>query len=102
MLGNLVTNSLRFTEPGGHVTLQAEPDPTGVRFVVEDTGGGIAPEDLPHVFDRFWQRQQGGGHGSGLGLSIVRGIVDAHAGQVMVESTPGKGSRFSLTLPTAN
>jgi signal transduction histidine kinase len=99
-LANLLTNSLRFTERGGHITLLAEPDPTGVRFVVEDTGIGIASEDLPHVFDRFWQRQHGGGHG-GLGLSIVHGIVDAHGGQVMVESTPGKGSRFSFTLPTA-
>ncbi len=100
-LANLVTNSLRFTEPGGHITLRAEPDPAGVRFAVEDTGSGIASEDLPHVFDRFWQRQHGGGGGSGLGLSIVRGIVDAHGGQVMAESTPGKGSRFSFTLPTA-
>jgi signal transduction histidine kinase len=101
-LANLVTNSLRFTEAGGHITLRAEPDPTGVRFAVEDTGSGIAAEDLPHVFDRFWQRQHGGGHGSGLGLSILRGIVDAHGGQVRVESTPGKGSRFSFTLPTAS
>jgi PAS domain S-box-containing protein len=101
-LSNLMTNSFRYTEPGGHITLQAEPDPTGVRFAVEDTGSGIAPEDLPHVFDRFWQRQHGGGRGAGLGLAIVRGIVDAHGGQVMVESTPGEGSRFSFTLPTAN
>lgn len=101
-LANLVTNSLRFTEPGGHITLRAEPDPAGVRFAVEDTGSGIASEDLAHVFDRFWQRQQGGGRGSGLGLAIVRGIVDAHGGQVRVESTPGKGSRFSFTLPAAN
>jgi PAS domain S-box-containing protein len=101
-LANLVTNALRFTEPGGHITLRAEPDPTGVRFAVEDTGSGIASEDLAHVFDRFWQRQHGGERGSGLGLAIVRGIVDAHGGQVRVESTPGKGSRFSFTLPAAN
>ncbi|MEA2724517.1 MAG: hypothetical protein QOH59_2288 [Gemmatimonadales bacterium] len=101
-LANLVSNSLRFTESGGHITLWAEPDPVGVRFAVEDTGSGIAPEDLPHVFDRFWQRQHRAGVGSGLGLSIVRGIVDAHGGQVMAESTPGKGSRFSFTLLTAD
>jgi PAS domain S-box-containing protein len=101
-LANLVTNSLRFTEAGGHITLRAEPDPTGVRFAVEDTGSGIAAEDLPHVFDSFWQRQHRSGHGSGLGLSILRGIVDAHGGQVRVESTPGKGSRFSFTLPAAS
>jgi PAS domain S-box-containing protein len=99
-LGNLLTNSLKFTGRGGHITLRAEPDPSGVRFAVEDTGVGIAAEDLPHVFDRFWQKhREGGQRGTGLGLAIVRGIVDAHGGQVSVESTPGKGSRFSFTLP---
>ena len=102
-LANLLTNSLKFTGPGGHVTLRAEPDPSGVRFAVEDTGIGIAPEDLPHVFDRFWHKHhQGGERGTGLGLAIVRGIVEAHGGQIRVESTPGKGSQFSFTLPTAN
>lgn len=74
-----------FTEPGGRITLSAEPDPTGVRFRVEDTGVGIAPEDLPYVFD-----------------AIVRGIVDAHRGQVSVESRLGKGSRFSFTIPISD
>jgi PAS domain S-box-containing protein len=102
-LANLLTNSLKFTPRGGHITLRAEPDPTGVRFAVEDTGVGIAAEDLPHVFDRFWQKhREGGERGTGLGLAIVRGIVDAHGGQIRVESTPGKGSRFSFTLPAAN
>jgi len=102
-LANLVTNSLKFTEPGGRITLSAEPDPAGVRFRVEDTGVGIAPEDLPYVFDRYWQRhREGGQRGSGLGLAIVRGIVDAHGGQISVESTPGKGSQFSFTIPISD
>ena len=102
-LANLLTNSLKFTARGGHITLRAEPDPSGVRFAVEDTGVGIAADDLPHVFDRFWQKhREGGERGTGLGLAIVRGIVDAHGGQIRVESTPGQGSRFSFTLPTAN
>jgi signal transduction histidine kinase len=102
-LANLLRNSLKFTPRGGHITLRAEPDPSGVRFAVEDTGVGIAVEDLPHVFDRFWQKhREGGERGTGLGLAIVRGIVDAHGGQIRVESTPGKGSRFSFTLPAAN
>jgi PAS domain S-box-containing protein len=101
-LANLITNSLKFTDPGGHITLRAEPDPYGVRFAVEDTGIGIAAEDLPHVFDRFWQKhREGGARGTGLGLAIVRGIVDAHGGQVKAESTPGQGSRFSFTIPSA-
>jgi PAS domain S-box-containing protein len=101
-LANLLTNSLKFTAPGGHITLRAQADPSGVRFAVEDTGVGIAAEDLPHVFERFWQKHQGGSErGTGLGLAIVRGIVDAHGGQVDVESTPGKGSRFSFTLPVS-
>jgi signal transduction histidine kinase len=101
-LANLVMNALKFTEPGGRITLRSERDPGGVRFAVEDTGAGIAAEDLPHVFDRYWQKRQGGvERGTGLGLAIVRGIVDAHSGQLSVESAPGKGSQFSFTLPTA-
>lgn len=102
-LANLVTNSLKCTDRGGHITLGAEPDPSGVRFAVEDTGVGIAADDLPYVFDRFWQKhREGRQRSTGLGLAIVRGIVDAHGGQISVESTLGKGSRFSFTLPTAN
>jgi PAS domain S-box-containing protein len=100
-LANLVTNALQSTEPGGRITLRAERGLDGVRFAVEDTGAGIAPEDLPHVFDRFWQRRDGRGErGTGLGLAIVRGIVHAHGGELTVESTPGRGSQFRFTIPT--
>jgi PAS domain S-box-containing protein len=101
-LANLVTNALKFTHPGGRITLRSEQDLGCVRFAVEDTGVGIPADDLPHVFDRYWQKRRSGGEaGVGLGLAIVRGIVDAHGGHLAVESTPGKGSQFSFTIPTA-
>jgi signal transduction histidine kinase len=102
-LTNLVSNALSYTERGGRVTLSADTDPLGIRFTVADTGVGIASEDLPHIFDRFWRkRRQSGQWGTGLGLSIVRGIVEAHGGEVWAESTPGEGSRFSFTIPTVS
>jgi PAS domain S-box-containing protein len=101
--GNLVTNALKFSARGDRIILQAARDPVGVRFTVADSGAGIAADMLPYVFDRFWNRQPGGGvRGTGLGLAIVRGIVEAHGGQVNVESELGKGSRFSVTIPAAN
>jgi signal transduction histidine kinase len=101
-LANLVTNALGFTEPSGRIALRAEPELAGVRFTVEDTGIGITLEDQAHVFDHFWQKHPGKGEGgAGLGLAIVRGIVEAHGGEVRVESTLGEGSRFSFTIPAA-
>ena len=70
-------------------------------FRVTDTGVGIAPEALPHLFDRFWQMQKARHAGAGLGLPIVKGIVEAHGGRVWVESTPGRGSSFFFTIPAA-
>jgi PAS domain S-box-containing protein len=99
-LANLVTNALEFTPSGGYVTLRADCDPRGIRFTVEDTGVGIAAEDLMRVFDRYWKK--GKERGTGLGLAIVRGIVDAHSGEVNVQSMVGKGSRFSFTIPIAD
>ncbi|MGW3462526.1 sensor histidine kinase [Streptomyces olivaceoviridis] len=110
-VGNLVSNAIRHTPPGGTVLLRAAGDlplpagagrAAGVRIEVSDTGSGIAPEDLPYVFDRFWRaeksrsRQTGG---SGLGLSIVRKLIEAHGGTVEAHSTPGTGSTFTLRLP---
>lgn len=100
-LANLVTNALKATPHGGRIILRAESDPDGVRLTVEDTGSGIAPESLPHMFDREWQQRNHANAGLGLGLAIVRGIIEAHGGQVTVESTLGQGSRFSCTLPSA-
>lgn len=102
-IGNLVTNALRFTPAGGQVTLRAHTAGDGhVVIEVADTGVGIDPEELPHVFDRFWRaeksrnRQTGG---SGLGLAIVRSLVEALGGTVSVASTPGAGTSFALRLP---
>ncbi len=99
---NLVGNALKHTGRGGLVTLSAEPvdDGKAIAFAVADDGEGIAPENLPHVFEKFY-RGAGPGAGAGLGLAITREIVLAHQGQVDASSTPGRGSRFSFTLPTA-
>jgi two-component system, OmpR family, sensor kinase len=100
---NLVANAVRHTPSGGRITLSAESAGSReVQLRVEDTGPGIAPEHLPHVFDRFYRadaaRDQATG-GSGLGLSIVRAIVERHGGRVKVESPPGRGAVFTLVLP---
>jgi PAS domain S-box-containing protein len=102
-LGNLVRNAIRASEPGDRITLRAEADPEGVRFTVDDTGKGIAPDTLAQLFDHVSrQHQRARAGGVGLGLAIVRGIVGAHGGQFGAESTPGVGSQFSFTIPVAN
>jgi len=102
VLGNLLVNALRHTPPGGQITLSAAPIPSGVRLQVSDNGAGIPPEDLPFIFDRFWQgddeRQRLAGAGSGLGLAIARQLVQAHGGKISVESPPGQGTTFTLEL----
>ncbi|HVE82443.1 MAG TPA: ATP-binding protein, partial [Myxococcales bacterium] len=94
-------NAVKFTGPGGRVTVGATPREGEVLFRVADTGEGIAAEALPHVFDRFWQAGQASRTGAGLGLPIVKGLVEAHGGRVWAESTPGRGSTFFFPLPTA-
>jgi PAS domain S-box-containing protein len=98
---NLIGNAIKFTGPGGAIAVGAAPRDGEVLCWVADTGAGIPAEDLPHVFDRFWQAQRPGRHGAGLGLAIARGIVEAHGGRIWVESTPGRGSTFFFTMPTA-
>ncbi|MFF4586477.1 sensor histidine kinase [Streptomyces sp. NPDC001388] len=103
-LGNLVTNAVRHTPPGGTVTLGARSDGAEVVLTVADTGTGIAAEDLPHVFDRFWRAEKSRSRrtgGSGLGLPIVRQLTAAHGGTAEAASTPGTGSVFTLRLPAA-
>lgn len=99
---NLIGNALKFTLPGGCITVGAAQKDKDLLCWVRDTGSGIAAEDLPHLFDRFWQSKHAVKRGAGLGLSIVKGIVAAHRGRVWVESTEGKGSTFFFTIPTAN
>lgn len=100
VLENLIGNALKFTQRGGRVVVGARRCDGEVLFSVADTGAGIAAEDLPHVFDRFWQMRKGDGRGAGLGLPIAKGIVEAHHGSMCVESAPGRGSTFYFTLPT--
>jgi signal transduction histidine kinase len=96
---NLVGNALKFTTDGS-ITVGAKLEGTDVAFWVADTGIGIAAEDTAHVFDRFWQARKPERSGAGLGLAIVRQIVQAHRGRLWVESTLGVGSTFFFTLPT--
>jgi signal transduction histidine kinase len=98
---NLIGNAIKFTEHGGRIAVGALPRDGEVLFWVADTGAGIAIADIPHAFDRFWQARKAGRSGAGLGLSIVKGIVEAHGGRIWVESTPGRGSTFFFTIPTA-
>jgi signal transduction histidine kinase len=98
-LGNLLGNALKFTDPGGQVVLSVVEQGGEIVFSVSDTGHGIAPEQCVHLFDRFWQARDGDKRGVGLGLTIAKGIVDAHGGKIWVESTPGVGSTFFVALP---
>lgn len=101
VLENLVGNAIKFTKPGGCITIGARRRDAEVVFSVADTGAGIPAEALPHVFDRFWQARRAKRRGVGLGLAIVKGIVEAHGGRVWVESTPGRGTTFFFTVPAA-
>ena len=104
VLNNLISNALHHTPEGGSVEVQASPSSQGVLVEIIDGGQGIRPEDLPHVFDRFYRggksRNRTTG-GAGLGLAIAKGVVAAHGGQIGVESAPGR-TRFFFTLPAHN
>jgi signal transduction histidine kinase len=100
IVANLLSNALNHTPSGGTISLRIRDGSDSVEITVADTGPGIAPEDLPHVFDRFWQSDTTPRHdGSGLGLAIVRGLAQAHGGSAWAESAIGKGSIFHVTLP---
>jgi signal transduction histidine kinase len=97
---NLLSNALRFTDPGGAITIRAALEPGSVHFFVEDTGTGIENEHLSHLFEQFYRTPgQDEKSGIGLGLSITKEIIQAHGGDVSVESQIGKGSIFGFTLP---
>jgi signal transduction histidine kinase len=102
MVSNLLDNALRYTEQGGTISLNVTSDDTSVMLSVEDNGIGIPAESLHHIFERFYRvdksRSRAAG-GSGLGLSIVKAIVEAHKGIIKAESQPGVGSKFTVTLP---
>jgi signal transduction histidine kinase len=104
VLNNLVSNALRYTAPGGSVSILANCRPGMVTVSVRDTGEGIAPEDIPYVFERFYRgeksRSRASG-GSGLGLAIAKGIVEAHGGKIEVSNLPEGGTEFTFSLPKA-
>ena len=99
---NLLSNALRYTDAGGAVRVTVRPEAGAALLEVADTGIGIAPEDVPRVFTRFWRGEKSRSRetgGAGIGLSIVRELVQAHGGEVTVESAPGEGSVFRVALP---
>jgi signal transduction histidine kinase len=98
VFSNLIGNALKFTPAGGEVSVRAEPCGDEVRFAVSDTGPGIDPEAQRHIFDRYWKSRSSRA-GTGLGLFIVKGLVEAQGGTIEVESAPGTGSVFHFTLP---
>ena len=102
LLSNLVGNALKFTAASGRVLVHVQPHGDGVVVSVTDTGQGIAADQLPYVFERFYQvsgSHGGARHGAGLGLPISRGIVEAHGGTISIESEPGRGTTVRFTLP---
>ena len=104
LLSNIIGNAIKFTPAEGSVSLTVVARDAEVEFDVTDTGEGIAPDQLPYVFDRFHQAGSGrraSRHGAGLGLPIARGIVEAHGGRIWIESAPGAGTTVRFTLPRA-
>ncbi len=107
VLGNLLDNALRYTPPGGEVVVRLQPGAQRdkVRVTVSDTGSGIPEEHLPNIFERFYRADRARTRtdgGSGIGLAVVRQLVEAHGGRVWVESQPGKGATFSFVLPASD
>jgi signal transduction histidine kinase len=104
MLLNLVTNAIKYTPHGGTVALSLTEDADSIVFAVRDSGIGIAPGDLPHIFERFWRAdparsRTGDRPGTGLGLAITKWIAEAHGGSITVQSRPGRGTVFVVRLP---
>ena len=100
ILSNLIGNAVKFTPPGGQITLRAVAGGDSLTFTVEDTGPGIPAELIPKLFTRYGQTEQAGGRcGTGLGLFVVKGIVEAHAGEIVAHNSPSGGATVIFTLP---
>lgn len=103
VLNNLVGNAIRHTPAGGRVQLRARREGARVEVLVADSGEGIRPEDIPHIFERFYRGEKSRSRatgGAGLGLAIARGIVEAHGGEIRLESAPGQGTCFIFSIPS--
>jgi signal transduction histidine kinase len=101
LMSNLIGNAIKFTRRGGEITIGVREQSKHFFFWVKDTGVGIRREELPHIFDQYWRGERLSKDGFGLGLAIVRNLVEAQGGTVSVESTKNKGSTFAFTLPKA-
>ena len=99
VLSNLVGNGLKVTPAGGRIGIRVQQGASMAHFSVWDTGPGIPPDACEHIFSRCWTRAVSGTKGTGLGLFIAKGIVDAHGGCIWVESPPGQGAKFAFTIP---
>lgn len=99
VLSNLLGNAIKFTPHHGKVKFSVSSKGGDIFFIVEDSGRGISKEQLPHIFDRFWQVKETAKEGNGLGLAIAKAIIDAHKGNIWAESEKGKGSKFCFRLP---
>ena len=102
VLANVIGNAIKFTPSGGRIVLGAEQAGSEVLFSIKDSGPGIPPDQVPQLFDAFWQARRGSRSGAGLGLAIARGIVEAHGGRIWVESDGRHGSTFRFSLPVAH
>lgn len=102
VFGNLIGNALKFTASGGSIVIGAATQGQAIEFHVRDTGSGIPAQHIPHLFDRFWQADRADRRGAGLGLAIVRGIVEAHGGRIRVESSEGQGTTVFFSIPLAS
>lgn len=104
LLSNLLSNAIRYNRPGGEVVVRLDQENGRARVAVSDTGPGLDPDAVPHVFERFWRADPSRAArdgGSGLGLAISKAIVDAHGGAIACDSRPGDGATFTVTLPTS-
>jgi signal transduction histidine kinase len=101
VIGNLLGNAFKFTPECGRVSLRACKREGGAEIIIGDSGPGIAPENLPHIFERFWRTDRAARAGAGLGLTICKGIIEAHNGRIWAESTVGVGTTFHVSIPGA-
>lgn len=99
VLANILSNAIKFSPAGSLIVLTASDGPNEIRVSIKDEGKGIPPEQIPHLFDRYWQAKDTAKHGTGLGLAIAKGIITNHKGKIWVESSPGHGTTVHFSIP---